>query len=70
MRRDKAARSIFLTDFVSAFLLSMRYFFKPKVTLNYPFEKGALTTRRAGGDIPALESSFPRCMIQDVSRPA
>jgi formate hydrogenlyase subunit 6/NADH:ubiquinone oxidoreductase subunit I len=26
----------------------MRYFFKPKVTLNYPFEKGALTTRRAG----------------------
>jgi len=24
---------------VSAFVLAMRYFFKPKATLNYPFEK-------------------------------
>jgi NADH-quinone oxidoreductase subunit I len=27
-----------LTEFVSAFFLAMRYFFKPKATLNYPFE--------------------------------
>ena len=40
IRLDQAARSIFLTEFVSAFFLAMRYFFKPKVTLNYPFEKG------------------------------
>src|SRR6186997_233939 len=40
MRLDKAARSILLTEFVSAFFLAMRYFFKPKATLNYPFEKG------------------------------
>jgi formate hydrogenlyase subunit 6/NADH:ubiquinone oxidoreductase subunit I len=39
MRFDQADRSIFLTEFVSAFFLAMRYFFKPKVTLNYPFEK-------------------------------
>ena len=39
MRLDKAARSILLTEFVSAFFLAMRYFFKPKATLNYPFEK-------------------------------
>ena len=37
MRLDRAARSIFLTEFVQAFFLSMRYFFKPKATLNYPF---------------------------------
>jgi hypothetical protein len=42
-RFHKTARSIFLIDFVSAFLLAMRYFFRPKVTLNYPFEKGALS---------------------------
>jgi hypothetical protein len=30
MRLDKAARSIFLTEFVSAFFLAMRYFFKPE----------------------------------------
>jgi hypothetical protein len=29
-RLDQAARSIFLTEFVSAFFLAMRYFFKSK----------------------------------------
>jgi len=48
MRLDKAARSIFLTEFVSAFVLAMRYFFKPKATLNYPFEKGSLSPRFRG----------------------
>jgi len=47
-RFHKTARSIFLIDFVSAFVLAMRYFFKPKVTLNYPFEKGALSPRFRG----------------------
>ena len=45
---DRAARSIFLWDFVTSFLLAMRYFFAPKVTLNYPFEKGALSPRFRG----------------------
>jgi formate hydrogenlyase subunit 6/NADH:ubiquinone oxidoreductase subunit I len=47
-RLDQAVRSIFLTDFLSAFVLAMRYFFKPKVTLNYPFEKGSLSPRFRG----------------------
>ena len=47
-RLDQAARSIFLTEFVSAFFLAMRYFFKPKATLNYPFEKGSLSPRFRG----------------------
>jgi hypothetical protein len=34
MRLHQAARSIFLTEFVRAFFLSMRYFFKPKSTIN------------------------------------
>ena len=48
MKLDQAARSIFLTEFVSAFFLGMRYFFKPKVTLNYPFEKGPISPRFRG----------------------
>jgi NADH-quinone oxidoreductase subunit I len=48
MRLDRAARSIFLTEFVLAFILSMRYFFKPKPTINYPFEKGLLSPRFRG----------------------
>src|SRR5204863_300763 len=48
MRLDQAARSIFLQEFVSAFFLGVRYFFKPKATLNYPFEKGPLSPRFRG----------------------
>ena len=33
-----AARSLLLSEFVSAFFLAMRYFFQPKPTINYPFE--------------------------------
>jgi NADH-quinone oxidoreductase subunit I len=48
MRLDQAARSVFLKEFVSAFVLAMRYFFKPKATLNYPFEKGPISPRFRG----------------------
>src|SRR5260370_32325806 len=48
MRVEQAARSIFLKEFVEALLLSLRYFFKPKATLNYPFEKGPLSPRFRG----------------------
>lgn len=45
MRLDQADRSIFLTELVSRAFLAMRYFFKAKVTLNYPFEKGPIPPR-------------------------
>jgi NADH-quinone oxidoreductase subunit I len=48
MRLDSAARALFLSEFVQAFFLSMRYFFKPKPTLNYPFEKGPISPRFRG----------------------
>lgn len=45
---DRTARSFFLAEFVSSFVLAMRYFFKAKPTLNYPFEKGPLSPRFRG----------------------
>ena len=42
------ARSMFLSEFVSAFALGMRYFFKPKATINYPFEKNPISPRFRG----------------------
>jgi NADH-quinone oxidoreductase subunit I len=48
MGLDQAARSVFLKEFVQGFWLSMRYFFKPKATLNYPFEKGPVSPRFRG----------------------
>jgi NADH-quinone oxidoreductase subunit I len=41
-------RMIFMVDFLSGFWLGMKYIFKPKTTLNYPFEKGPLSPRFRG----------------------
>ncbi len=48
MKLDSAARSLFLTEFFGAFLLTMRYFFKPKSTLNFPHEHNPLSPRFRG----------------------
>jgi NADH-quinone oxidoreductase subunit I len=48
MQLDQAAKSLLLKEFVGAFALSMKYFFKPKATLNYPFEKGYVGPRFRG----------------------
>jgi NADH-quinone oxidoreductase subunit I len=48
LKLDQAARSLFLAEFVSALGLSIRYMFKPKATLNYPYEKGPLSPRFRG----------------------
>ena len=45
MKLDHAARTLFLTEFASAFVLAMRYFFKPKPTIDYPFEKNPISPR-------------------------
>ena len=48
LRLAHSARSLFLTEFLVAFGLSIRYMFKPRATLNYPFEKGVLSPRFRG----------------------
>ena len=40
--------SLLLKEFGSAFVLAMKYFFAPKATLNYPFEKGPISPRFRG----------------------
>ena len=41
-------RSFLLLDFISSLILGLRYFFKPKVTINYPFAKGPISPRFRG----------------------
>jgi NADH-quinone oxidoreductase subunit I len=48
MSLQQAAKSLLLKEFVSAFVLSMRYLFKPKATINYPFEKNPVSARFRG----------------------
>ncbi len=43
-----SARSFLLMELVSGFAMTLRYMFKKPVTINYPYEKGALSPRFRG----------------------
>ncbi|WP_142847039.1 NADH-quinone oxidoreductase subunit NuoI [Telmatospirillum sp. J64-1] len=45
---DRSARAFLLTELLSGMALTLRYMFKPKATINYPFEKGPLSPRFRG----------------------
>ncbi len=45
---DRTARSFLLTEILGGMALTLRYMFKPKATLNYPYEKGPLSPRYRG----------------------
>ena len=45
---DRGIRTVFLTELLSGLALTFRYMFRPKVTLNYPYEKGPLSPRFRG----------------------
>ncbi|HEY0901384.1 MAG TPA: NADH-quinone oxidoreductase subunit NuoI [Micavibrio sp.] len=42
------ANSFLLTEIVKGMALTFKYMFKPRVTINYPFEKGPISTRFRG----------------------
>ncbi|WP_367364804.1 NADH-quinone oxidoreductase subunit NuoI [Candidatus Tisiphia endosymbiont of Nedyus quadrimaculatus] len=41
-------KSLFLFEIISGLSLTLKYFFKPKVTINYPYEKGRISPRFKG----------------------
>jgi len=45
---DRTARSLLLAELVSGMGITLRYFFKRKATLNYPYEKAPLSPRFRG----------------------
>ena len=45
---DRTARGLLLWELVSGLALTLRYMFKPAVTVNYPYEKGPLSSRFRG----------------------
>ena len=44
----QSIKSAMLAEFFSAFWLGMKYFFRPKSTVNYPYEKGPISPRFRG----------------------
>jgi len=45
---DRTARSLLLGELVAGLGLTMRYFFRQKATINYPYEKGPISPRFKG----------------------
>jgi len=45
---DRTARAFLLSELLEGMWVTLKYMFKPKVTLNYPYEKGPLSPRFRG----------------------
>lgn len=71
---DRAARTIFLSELISGLALTFRYMFRPKVTLNYPYEKGFLSPRFRGEHAlrryPSGEERCIACKLCEAICPA
>ena len=48
MNLNRFLKTIFLTEFFSAIIKAIREIFRPKKTINYPFEKGKISPRFRG----------------------
>ena len=56
-------REFFLVEIISGLFLTLKHFFKPKVTINHPFEKGFLSSRFRGEHVlRRYESGEERCI--------
>jgi NADH-quinone oxidoreductase subunit I len=45
---DRVARSFLLVEVIEGFVLTFRYMFKPKATINYPYERSPQSPRFRG----------------------
>jgi NAD-dependent dihydropyrimidine dehydrogenase PreA subunit len=71
---DRTADIFFLTEMMSALWLMCRVAWHPKVTINYPFEKGPLSTRFRGEHVlrryPSGEERCIACKLCEAVCPA
>eukprot|EP01137_Pigoraptor_chileana_P031640 Opistho-2@19828 len=71
---DRGAQSLLLTELIRGLGLTLEYFFRPKVTLYYPFEKGALSSRFRGEHAlrryPSGEERCIACKLCEAVCPA
>jgi len=45
---QNSTKALLLSELIGGMYLTLKYFFKPKVTINYPYEKGPLSPRFRG----------------------
>jgi NADH-quinone oxidoreductase subunit I len=61
-------KSFTLWEFLKAHALTLKYFFKPKATINYPFEKNPISPRFREAVCPALAITIEAEPREDGSR--
>ncbi len=73
-RIDQSANRLLLRELVSGMWLTLRYFFRPKVTINYPYEKGPISPRFRGEHAlrryPSGEERCIACKLCEAICPA
>ena len=71
---DRAARAFLLAELVQGMSLTLRAIFKPKHTINYPYEKGPLSPRFRGEHVlrryPNGEERCIACKLCEAVCPA
>ncbi len=71
---DRTARTLLWQELVSGFLLTLRYMFRRKVTLNYPYEKSRQSHRFRGEHAlrryPSGEERCIACKLCEAICPA
>jgi NADH-quinone oxidoreductase subunit I len=74
MKINRFLKTIFLTEFVYALFLAIREMFRPKKTINYPYEKGSLSPRFRGEHAlrryPSGEERCIACKLCEAVCPA
>ena len=74
MALKQSTRTFLLTELLLGMSLTLRYFFRPKVTLNYPYEKGPLSPRFRGEHVlrryPNGEERCIACKLCEAICPA
>merc|ERR1711879_200712 len=71
---DRWAEVLFLTELFRGMALTLEYFFRPKATLNYPMEKGPISSRFRGEHAlrryPSGEERCIACKLCEAICPA
>ncbi len=71
---DRSARTLLLTELLTGLKLTFGYMFKPRVTVNYPFEKGPISPRFRGEHVlrryPNGEERCIACKLCEAICPA
>ena len=74
MKISRFLKTIFLLEFVSGLLIATREMFRPKKTINYPYEKGSLSPRFRGEHAlrryPSGEERCIACKLCEAVCPA